>query len=104
MLAQDISKGLKKKMEKGECIDSSLLDSQISLLANIGFNYLATHQPIEKLGNCHPNMVPYQTFPIADQWIIIEVGSEKQWHDFVAVLALPELVQDERFATNALAS
>ncbi|MCG8606206.1 CoA transferase, partial [bacterium] len=62
---------------KGQAVDTALLDSQVSWLAYLASSYLATGEPVEKVGNAHPSIVPYQPFPTADRWIIVAVGSER---------------------------
>ncbi|RMF60133.1 MAG: CoA transferase [Calditrichaeota bacterium] len=91
----------REKTGKGQCIDSALLDAQVSWLANIASNYLATGEPIRKLGNAHPSIVPYQPFPTADDWIMVGAGSESLWERLLDTLGLPELKDDPRFRDNA---
>ncbi|MCG8605193.1 CoA transferase, partial [bacterium] len=86
---------------KGQAVDTALLDSQVSWLAYLASSYLATGDPVEKVGNAHPSIVPYQPFPTADRWIIVAVGSERLWHKLIEVLDWPELADDARFAKNA---
>ena len=86
---------------KGQEIDVALLDAQVSWLANLASKYLADGEPLEKLGNAHPAIVPYQTFPTATGWIIVGVANERQWQRFIEVLEWPELASDPRFASNA---
>ncbi|MFQ5865278.1 MAG: CaiB/BaiF CoA transferase family protein [bacterium] len=91
----------RERTGQGQAIDTALLDSQVTWLANIACNYLATGEDVKKLGNAHPSIVPYQPFPTADGWIIVGVGSERLWKRLVEVLAWPELGDDPRYATNA---
>lgn len=86
---------------KGTHLDMALLDVQTSVLANQAMNYLASGKPPRRMGNAHPNIVPYQVFPVADGHVIVAVGNDGQFARFVSVLGKPELVQDERFRTNA---
>ena len=86
---------------QGAHLDMALLDVQTSVLANQAMNYLASGQAPRRMGNAHPNIVPYQVFPVADGHVIVAVGNDGQFARFVAVLGRPELAQDERFRTNA---
>jgi crotonobetainyl-CoA:carnitine CoA-transferase CaiB-like acyl-CoA transferase len=79
-------------------IDIALLDSQVAMLANQAMNYLISGETPRRLGNAHPNIVPYQTFAVADGHVIIAVGNDGQFRRLRALLALPE---EARFATNA---
>jgi crotonobetainyl-CoA:carnitine CoA-transferase CaiB-like acyl-CoA transferase len=86
---------------RGQRIDISLLESTMAWLANQAQNYFATGEPPGRLGNAHPNIVPYETFVTADGEIAVAVGSERQWPRFAAAIGAPELTEDARFATNA---
>ncbi|RMD49549.1 MAG: CoA transferase [Alphaproteobacteria bacterium] len=86
---------------RGQHIDMALLDCAVAATANQAMNYLATGTPPGRLGNAHPNLVPYQVFDCADGWIIIAVGNDAQFRRLCAVLDLPELAADPAFATNA---
>ncbi len=86
---------------EGAHLDMALLDVQTSVLANQAMNYLASGTSPRRMGNAHPNIVPYQVFPVSDGHVIVAVGNDGQFSRFVAVLGQPELAQDERFATNA---
>ena len=90
----------REKSGVGQAIDNSLLDSQVTWLAYLASNYLIGGEPIEKKGNAHPSIVPYQPFPTADGWIIIGAGAERHWQRLTAVVAMPELAEDARFVTN----
>src|SRR3712207_9148521 len=79
----------------------ALLDVQTSVLANQAMNYLPSGRSPRRMGNAHPNIVPYQVFPVADGHVIVAVGNDGQFARFVSVLGRPELAQDERFRTNA---
>jgi glutaryl-CoA transferase len=86
---------------QGAHLDMALLDVQTSVLANQAMNYLASGKAPRRMGNAHPNIVPYQVFPVADGHVIVAVGNDGQFARFVAVLGRPELAQDERFGSNA---
>ncbi len=81
-------------------IDVSLLESTLATLINQAHNAFATGQQPPRLGNAHPNIVPYETFATADGELVVAVGSEKQWPKLCEALDLPELATDERFTTN----
>lgn len=85
----------------GGYVDMALLDVQTSILANQAMNYLISQQPPRRMGNAHPNIVPYQVFPVADGHVIIAVGNDRQFAKFVAVLGHPSIAADPRFLTNA---
>jgi crotonobetainyl-CoA:carnitine CoA-transferase CaiB-like acyl-CoA transferase len=85
---------------RGQRIDVSLLGATLASLVNQAQNAFVTGQPPGRLGNAHPNIVPYETFPTADQSIAIAVGSERQWMRLCDALGLPSLATDARFATN----
>jgi crotonobetainyl-CoA:carnitine CoA-transferase CaiB-like acyl-CoA transferase len=84
----------------GQHIDMALLDTQVGVLANQAMNYLVSGRVPRRLGNAHPNIVPYQGFPAADGAVIIAVGNDGQFRNLCAALALPGLADDPRFATN----
>ena len=84
----------------GQHIDISLLDSQIAWLANGATNHLATGENPKRLGNGHPNIVPYQVFPTRDDPIIIAIGNDGQFQKFCNVLGHPGLGTDPRYASN----
>jgi crotonobetainyl-CoA:carnitine CoA-transferase CaiB-like acyl-CoA transferase len=85
----------------GQHIDLALLDTQVAVLANQAMNYLVTGVAPQRLGNAHPNIVPYQVFAASDGHIIVAVGNENQYARLCEVIGRPDLVSDERFATNA---
>ena len=72
----------------------------VACLANQAANYLATGHSPQRLGNAHPNIVPYQDFPTADGYMILAIGNDAQFARFCEVAAAPELAADVRFATN----
>jgi crotonobetainyl-CoA:carnitine CoA-transferase CaiB-like acyl-CoA transferase len=86
---------------EGAHLDMALLDVQTSVLANQALNYLASGKSPRRMGNAHPNIVPYQVFPVVDGHVIVAVGNDGQFARFVSVLGRPELANDERFRTNA---
>ena len=85
---------------RGQYIDMALLDTQVALLSNQGMNYLATGEAPVRLGNTHPNIVPYQTFRTSDGAIILACGNDNLFRKFCEVAGSSELATDARFATN----
>jgi crotonobetainyl-CoA:carnitine CoA-transferase CaiB-like acyl-CoA transferase len=85
---------------EGQHLDLSLLDCQVAVLANQALNYLSGGSVPRRLGNAHPNIVPYQTFETADGHIIIAVGNDRQFREFCRIAGMAELGEDARFATN----
>src|SRR6201996_5460578 len=86
---------------EGQHIDLALLDVQIACLANQTANYLIGGTVPRRMGNAHPNVVPYQDFPTADGDMILAVGNDGQYNRLCAALGAPELASDPRYATNA---
>lgn len=84
----------------GQHIDMALLDVQVACLANQAMNYLTTGVAPRRLGNAHPNIVPYQDFPTADGDFILTVGNDSQFRKFAEVAGQPQWADDPRFATN----
>jgi len=77
-----------------------LLDTQVAFLANQAMNYLASGEIPGRLGNAHPNIVPYQTFKTSDGDIILACGNDNLFNKFCEVAGCRHLTQDARFATN----
>lgn len=87
---------------EGQHIDMALLDVQVASLANQAMNYLSSGVEPSRMGNAHPNIVPYQDFPTKDGRVIITVGNEGQFAKFCDCLGVPELANDPPYKTNAL--
>jgi crotonobetainyl-CoA:carnitine CoA-transferase CaiB-like acyl-CoA transferase len=85
----------------GQRIEVSLLGSTLAVLVNQAQNAFVGGSAPGRLGNAHPNIVPYQTFETADGTIAIAVGSERQWPRFCRALGLPALADEPRFAANS---
>jgi len=85
---------------EGQQIDIGMLDVMVAFSTVQGMNYLATGEVPARLGNAHPNIVPYQAFKTADGDMILAVGNDSQFQRFCAVAGKPELAEDPRFATN----
>jgi crotonobetainyl-CoA:carnitine CoA-transferase CaiB-like acyl-CoA transferase len=86
---------------EGQSIDMALFDCQAAGLANQATNYLAGGALPGRLGNAHPNIVPYQVFEVADGHLILAVANDRQFASFARAADLPDLARDPRFATNA---
>jgi len=84
----------------GQHLDLALLDSSVAVLANQGANFLATGKAPARLGNAHPNIVPYQPFRTADGDVIVACGNDGQFRKFCEVAGCARLADDPRFATN----
>lgn len=85
---------------QGQHIDMALLDTQVAWLINQGLDYLTTNTPPARLGNAHPNIVPYQAFEATDGYIILAVGNDGQFQRFCDFAGLEGVSADARFATN----
>jgi crotonobetainyl-CoA:carnitine CoA-transferase CaiB-like acyl-CoA transferase len=90
----------RERSGEGQYIDLALLDVQVACLANQAMNYLTSGNSPRRLGNAHPNIVPYQDFPTDDGYMILAVGNDGQFARFCEVAGHPELATDPRFATN----
>ncbi|GGD87531.1 CoA transferase [Tsuneonella deserti] len=84
---------------EGQRIDLSLLDAQLAVMSNQAANWLNGGSPPRRLGNQHPNIVPYQVFACADGDILIATANDRQYGKLVRVLGLGDLAEDPRFAT-----
>ena len=84
----------------GQHLDLALLDSQIALLAYQNTNYFSTGKPPARIGNLHPNIVPYQPFRTKDGSVILACGNDNLYRKFCEAAGRPELADDPRFATN----
>jgi crotonobetainyl-CoA:carnitine CoA-transferase CaiB-like acyl-CoA transferase len=84
---------------EGQQIDISLLDSQVAMLANLGASYLTSGEPLQRQGNQHASVAPYQVFATADGHVILAIGNDKQFRDFCAAADV-SLADDPRFTNN----
>jgi crotonobetainyl-CoA:carnitine CoA-transferase CaiB-like acyl-CoA transferase len=91
----------REKSGAGQHLDLALLDTQVGVLANQGLNYLATGVAPGRIGNAHPNIVPYQPFKTRDGDVILACGNDNLFGKFCEVAGCPELARDPRFATNS---
>ena len=86
---------------EGQYIDLALLDVQVACMANQAMNYLVSDEVPGRLGNAHPNIVPYQAFASADGHLIVAVGNDTQFQRLCDLVGEPDWAEDARFATNA---
>jgi crotonobetainyl-CoA:carnitine CoA-transferase CaiB-like acyl-CoA transferase len=86
----------------GQHVDMALLDTMVGVLANQALNYFVSGKAPHRIGNAHPNIVPYQAFAVADGHVMVAVGSDAQYVRFCGTLGRPELATDPAYATNAL--
>ncbi|MBY7144505.1 CoA transferase [Virgibacillus sp. NKC19-3] len=86
---------------EGQQIDISLLDVQVSSLANVASSYLMKGHLSQRMGNNHNNIVPYQVFHCKDKPLMVACGNDNQFSTFCEVLGRPEWSKDEKFRTNA---
>lgn len=86
---------------EGQHIDMSLFDAQVSWLINQGVAHLVSGEVPGRLGNAHPTIVPYETFPASDRSFILAVGNDSQFQKFCRVAGAADLARDKRFLTNA---
>ncbi|PWW20771.1 crotonobetainyl-CoA:carnitine CoA-transferase CaiB-like acyl-CoA transferase [Cytobacillus oceanisediminis] len=85
---------------EGQEIDISLLDCQVSSLINVASNYLCSGVIPGRLGNQHPNIVPYQVFSAMDGELVVAVGNDEQFKRFAAALGRPVLAEMDEFIHN----
>ncbi len=91
----------REKTGRGRHVDTALVDTQVGVLGNQALNYLVSGALPERIGNAHPNIVPYQVFPVADGHVIIASGNDGQFAKLCAVLGEAGLAQDPMYKTNA---
>ena len=87
---------------EGAQIDMALLDTIVSVLANQALNFMVSGVAPRRMGNAHPNIVPYQVFPVADGHVVIAVGNDGQFRKLCAVLGEAALADNPDYATNPL--
>ncbi|MDU0338752.1 CaiB/BaiF CoA transferase family protein [Bosea rubneri] len=85
---------------EGATIDLALMDTQVAVLGNQALNYLVSGKPPARLGNAHPNIVPYEVFPVADGHIIIATGNDGQYRRLCEVLGRADLGSNPDYADN----
>ena len=90
----------RERSGRGQFIDCSLLDAQVSALANIASNYLVAGQEATRWGTQHESILPYQVFPTKDRPIAIAVANDKLWVNFCELIEKKEWIEDPRFSSN----
>ena len=90
----------RERTGQGQYIDMALLDCQVAILANQAMTYLAAGQTPVRMGNAHPNIVPYQVFETQNGHIILAIGNDGQFRRFCELADQPHLAQDPRFVAN----
>ena len=91
----------RERTGQGQAIDMALLDTQVAMLCNQGANFLVTGEAPGRLGNTHPNIVPYQSVPTKDGAIILACGNDNLFKKYCDCVGRPDLKADTRFVTNA---
>ncbi|MEU6128412.1 CoA transferase [Saccharopolyspora sp. NPDC047091] len=84
----------------GQCVSTSLYESQLALHINWATGYFATGEVPSRLGSGHPNLVPYQAYPASDGHFVIAVGNNELWGRLCELIGRPELADDPRYALN----
>jgi len=92
----------REKTGEGQHIDIGMLDTMVATLSIMGLNYLSTGEDPRRLGNAHPNIVPYQAFATADGSIVLAAANDDQFKRFCEFAGAPELASDENYLTNDL--
>ncbi|MFL5061875.1 MAG: CaiB/BaiF CoA transferase family protein [Xanthobacteraceae bacterium] len=91
----------RERTGRGCYVDTALVDSTVGVLANQALNYLVSGAVPKRIGNAHPNIVPYQVFPLADGHIIIATGNDSQFAKLCGVLGEPKLAAEAAYRSNA---
>ncbi len=91
----------RQRTGRGQLVDIALLDGQISLLSYHASAWLNAGVEPRRLGNCHPTITPYESFPARDGALNVGVGTDAMWRKFCEVIEAPELAADASLATNA---
>jgi len=90
----------REKTGRGGYIDTALLDTQVSVLANQALFYLVSGETPRRMGNAHATVVPYQVFPVSDGHIIIACGNDGQFARLMRLLGASEMASDPKYQTN----
>ncbi len=90
----------RERTGQGQYIDIAMLDVHIASLINVVQNYLVSGQPPRRLGNAHPNIVPYELFETADGYLALGAGTDEHFRRVCQVIGRPDLWEDPRFRTN----
>jgi len=87
---------------EGQHIDMALLDTQVAVMANVGSAYLTSNELPKRWGNASATIVPYQTFPTSDGWMIVAAGNDSQYRHFVTVGGEAHLADNPLYVSNPL--
>ncbi len=90
----------RERTGRGCYVDTALVDSTVGVLANQALNYLVSGEVPKRIGNAHPNIVPYQVFPAADGHLIVATGNDRQFQKFCTALGEDKLAEDPAYLTN----
>jgi crotonobetainyl-CoA:carnitine CoA-transferase CaiB-like acyl-CoA transferase len=90
----------REKTGRGGYVDAALVDSTVGVLAFQSLNYLVSGEIPQRIGNTHPNIVPYQVFPVADGHIIIATGNDSQFIKLCGILGEPQLAEVPAYKDN----
>jgi len=90
----------RERTGEGQYIDMALLDTQVAVMANVSSNYLCSDEIPQRWGNASPIIVPYQTFPTSDGWVIIAVGNDSQFRQFVTAGGQEQLADNALYSKN----
>jgi crotonobetainyl-CoA:carnitine CoA-transferase CaiB-like acyl-CoA transferase len=85
---------------QGAVIDCALFEAQAAVLGNQALNYLTSGKVPGRMGNAHPNIVPYAVYPAADGHVILATGNDRQFRDAMAAIGAPEIAAEPRYAAN----
>jgi crotonobetainyl-CoA:carnitine CoA-transferase CaiB-like acyl-CoA transferase len=91
----------RERTGRGAYVDTALVDTTVGVLANQALNFLVSGAVPKRIGNAHPNIVPYQVFPVADGHIIIATGNDSQFAKLCGVLGEPQIAKEPAYLTNA---
>lgn len=87
---------------KGQHLDISLMDSQVSWLSYVAQSYLISKKIPTRIGNDHPSIVPYQTVEAKDGLMVLAIANDRQFRKFCEFAGIPDLHQNPKFNTNSL--
>jgi crotonobetainyl-CoA:carnitine CoA-transferase CaiB-like acyl-CoA transferase len=90
----------RERTGRGCYVDTALVDSTVGVLANQALNHLVSGEVPKRIGNAHPNIVPYQVFPAADGHLIVATGNDRQFQKFCAVVGEDKIAEDPAYRTN----
>ena len=91
----------RERTGEGQQVDMALFDVATAIMANQSMNYFVSGKAPTRLGNAHPNLVPYAVFDCSDGWIILATGNDGQYRRLCGILGLAELAEAPEYLTNA---